>query len=344
MSLTGKRRTRRPWFFVFTLLLTCVLLFFALRGVDWHEMLITAQQGDLRLGGLAVLILSFSYFLRGMRWRVLLSNQKDFSPLMAFWGICVGYLGNNFLPARVGEIIRSVMVGRRLGISKSYVLATVLTERVIDAMTLAVFGGLAFSFLENTPSWLERATISFGGMGVLGLLALFIVPRLEGLLIPFLKRLPMPGGVRIRAVDLFAQFLKGMRAFHNVNRVLRFMALTTVIWLVDALTAIVVAMSFGFVLTLPQAAVLLAALGLASALPSTPGYLGIYQFVAVTVLKPFGLNQNQALVFILAFQAVIYIVVVLWGLLGLWRLRVSKTSQASDGFGIRAVVSEEQQE
>ena len=135
-----------------------------------------------------------------------------------------------------------------------------------------------------------------------------------------------------------------MRAFHNVNRVLRFMALTTVIWLVDALTAIVVAMSFGFVLTLPQAAVLLAALGLASALPSTPGYLGIYQFVAVTVLKPFGLNQNQALVFILAFQAVIYIVVVLWGLLGLWRLRVSKTSQASDGFGIRAVVSEEQQE
>jgi hypothetical protein len=67
--------------------------------------------------------------------------------------------------------------------------------------------------------------------------------------------------------------------------------------------------------------VLLAALGLSSALPSTPGYVGVYQFVAVSVLTPFGFTQSQALVFILAYQAVNYAVICVWGLLGLWRLR-----------------------
>jgi hypothetical protein len=70
-----------------------------------------------------------------------------------------------------------------------------------------------------------------------------------------------------------------------------------------------------------QVFILLAALGIASALPSTPGFVGIYQFVAVTVLVPFGLSEAQAIAFILGYQGVSYIVVTLWGLIGLWKLR-----------------------
>jgi uncharacterized membrane protein YbhN (UPF0104 family) len=71
---------------------------------------------------------------------------------------------------------------------------------------------------------------------------------------------------------------------------------------------------------LPQALLLLAALGLASAAPSTPGYVGIYQFVAVAVLQPFGFSQSEALAYVLVAQAAIYVVVLVWGVLGLWRL------------------------
>jgi glycosyltransferase 2 family protein len=68
---------------------------------------------------------------------------------------------------------------------------------------------------------------------------------------------------------------------------------------------------------------LIAALGLSSAAPSTPGYVGIYQFVAVTVLAPFGFARDEALAFILATQAVnVYAVVIVWGTLGLWSLGV----------------------
>ncbi|MCZ2097626.1 MAG: flippase-like domain-containing protein, partial [Anaerolineae bacterium] len=79
-------------------------------------------------------------------------------------------------------------------------------------------------------------------------------------------------------------------------------------------------------LSAPQALLLLAALGLSSAIPSTPGYVGIYQFVAVTVLVPFGLTQDEALVYIIAFQLVTYVGVTIWGAVGLWRLGVSRRS------------------
>ena len=71
---------------------------------------------------------------------------------------------------------------------------------------------------------------------------------------------------------------------------------------------------------------LLAGLGLGSALPSTPGYIGIYQFVAVRVLTPFGFSRTDAIAYILVAQALMYIVIGVWGALGLWRYRRTRRS------------------
>ena len=62
------------------------------------------------------------------------------------------------------------------------------------------------------------------------------------------------------------------------------------------------------------------ALGFASAIPSTPGYVGVYQFVAVLVLVPFGLSRDQALVQVIGFQGAGYIVAIDLGMLAMWRL------------------------
>ena len=88
----------------------------------------------------------------------------------------------------------------------------------------------------------------------------------------------------------------------------------------DALVAIEVAYALDLTLALSEALLLVAALALASAVPSTPGYIGIYQFVAVTVLAPFDFSQSEALAYIIAFQALAYSVVSVWGFLGLWQL------------------------
>ena len=74
---------------------------------------------------------------------------------------------------------------------------------------------------------------------------------------------------------------------------------------------------------------LLAGMGLGSALPATPGYVGIYQFAAVTILPPFGIDRNAALAYIIVAQALGYVVVLVLGLLGLYRIRAASRAAST---------------
>jgi glycosyltransferase 2 family protein len=83
----------------------------------------------------------------------------------------------------------------------------------------------------------------------------------------------------------------------------------------------VVAKALGLSMPLSVAFLLIAGLGLASAVPSTPGYVGIYQFVAVSILVPFGFNRTNAIAYILFAQALSYLLIGFWGALGIQRYR-----------------------
>jgi hypothetical protein len=85
-----------------------------------------------------------------------------------------------------------------------------------------------------------------------------------------------------------------------------------------------------------QALLLLVALGLASAVPSTPGYVGIFQFVAVTVLVPFGFSRDQALAYILVFQGMTYTAVLLWGTLSMWRIAIMRSQMVQPRVPVEA--------
>jgi uncharacterized membrane protein YbhN (UPF0104 family) len=120
--------------------------------------------------------------------------------------------------------------------------------------------------------------------------------------------------------------MEGLRAFHDVGRLSEFLALTAVIWTLDAIATMVSGAVLGLHMPLMVAFLLLAGLGLGSALPSTPGYVGIYQFVAVSVLTPFGFSRTQAIAYILVVQALSYVVMGLWGAMAFWRFRHSRRS------------------
>lgn len=319
-SIPRKRSPR--WLLALTLVLAAGLLFLALRKVNWAELAATLLRADpLRLG-LALVILTVACVLRGLRWRVLLSAEKTLPISTVFWATMTGYLGNAYLPARAGEVVRSVLVGQKGGISKSFALATALTERIVDAVILVTVSALALTTLPTLPPQLLQALKGMAAVGVIGAAAVFLAPRMGGWINTLILRLPLlslPLKTKISAIA--AEFLTGAGALQHGGRLAQFLLYSAVIWSIDTLNGLVIASAFGITLQPAQVFILLAALGLASALPSTPGYVGVYQFVAVTVLVPFGLSQAQALAMIIAYQGVQYIVVSLWGLIGLWKLR-----------------------
>lgn len=303
--------------------LAAVLLYFSLRGIDWRavwKLLLRARPAYLAA---ACAVSTLSLFLRALRWRILLRSKGPVTVPDAFWATCAGYFGNNFLPARAGELIRSYMIHARAGLGPAYVLTTALSERVADAITLVAISAIALLTLPQQPGWLADASRPFAILGACGILCFALAPRFSFVGDWFIDRLT-PRAVREKLHEILEHVILGIRAFHDGRRLAGFAALTVVIWSNDAIVIMLAARAIDLKIEVTVAYLLLAGLGLASALPSTPGYVGIYQFVAVSVLVPFGMSRTDAVGYILLAQALQYLVVGGWGAVGFWKFRRGK--------------------
>jgi uncharacterized protein (TIRG00374 family) len=312
---------RRTLYWTLTLLLAGTLLYFSFRGIDWREVWRIASGANLATMGAVTAIISFSMLLRALRWRVLLVSEGPVDVPLAFSATSVGYLGNNLLPARAGELVRSLVISRRAGLSPAFVLTTAFSERVIDALVLMSVSAGVLLTLSRQPGWFGAAARPIAVAGLAGVAIIGLAPLFERFWCRMLDRLPAPQALRERARAVLGQALQAFRCLHSGRRLAHFLALTAVIWALDGLTTVVGARAIGVQIGFPLAFLLVAALGLASALPSTPGYVGIYQYVAVTVLVPFGLSRADSIAYILLFQALTYVVVLFWGFLGLRKQR-----------------------
>jgi uncharacterized membrane protein YbhN (UPF0104 family) len=330
-GISETKSGRRWWSWALAGIIAAVLLFYTVRGVDWRQVVKTLAGARWEFLAGACITISCALLLRALRWRIPLSAEARLDFPLVFRATMAGYLANNFLPARAGEVIRSLVISRRSTLSTSYVLTTALSERLIDAVTLVLWSSLILTGSGAAPPWMKDMSRTIAVMAAAGGLAIAILPHAETLCRAILLRLPVPETLRGALLRLTTQVLLGLRAFHHVGRFLGFGALTAVIWTMDALTSMMVGRSLGLPVTFPIAMLLVAGLGLGSALPSTPGYIGIYQFVGVSVLTPFGMGRDGALAYVLMLQALGYFMILLLGLPCLYWIQRSRPPEAHKG-------------
>jgi len=311
MKTDGKGRL---WSWILAVPLAAVLLYYSLRGVDWSGVWRTIAGARWGLVVAASAFTCCSFFLRAVRWRILLNAEARLSVGQVFCANMSGYLGNAFLPARAGELVRTLIVSGRSRLSKTYVLTTALSERLMDVVALVLWSSIILLGVDPKPHWMADVSRTTAAVATLGAISIAVLPHTGNLCRGLLERVPLPHKLREVLLHLVDQVLLGMRAFHHVGRFLGFAALTVTIWLSDAAATMICGHGLGLDLSFPVAMLLITAMGLGSALPSTPGYVGIYQFVAVTVLVPFGFRKDAALAFILVAQAMGYVTVLLLGL------------------------------
>jgi uncharacterized protein (TIRG00374 family) len=311
MKSDGKGRL---WSWILAVPLAAVLLYYSLRGVDWSGVWRTIAGARWGFVVAASAFTCCSFFLRAVRWRILLNAEARLSVGQVFCANMSGYLGNAFLPARAGELVRTLIVSGRSSLSKTYVLTTALSERLMDVIALVLWSSIILMGVDPKPRWMTDVSRTTAVVAALGALIIAVLPHTGSLCRGLIGRMPLPHKLRDGLLHLVDQVLLGMRAFHHVGRFLGFAALTVIIWLSDAASAMICGRGLGLALSFPVAMLLITAMGLGSALPSTPGYVGIYQFVAVTVLVPFGFSKDAALAYILVAQAMGYVTVLLLGL------------------------------
>jgi len=143
---TGIRSSRRragSW--LIAGILALLLLYWSLRGIEWGRVWLSVDnvRWGFVLGGTSMTVLGF--FLRSVRWRILLNlEDPSLGVATAFWATMCGYLGNNFLPARGGDLMRVLLIHRCSTLSKTYIVTTALAERIVEMRRDVFPGGIGF--------------------------------------------------------------------------------------------------------------------------------------------------------------------------------------------------------
>src|SRR3954471_10970876 len=128
LNQTKTSSGKKAIYWLIALVLAGILLYFSLRGINWAEVWRIVSRAYLPYVLLALLISTFSLFLRAFRWRILLQAQAPVPVSTAFWATSAGYFGNNFLPARAGELVRTMMVSSATGLGKIFFLKSSHTK------------------------------------------------------------------------------------------------------------------------------------------------------------------------------------------------------------------------
>ena len=264
--------------------------------VDGDELV--ASAGRIRplwlLGSIAVYWLGL-VLLRAVLVRHLVAPVGALRLSQAYRYICIGFLANNVLPLRAGEVARSAALARGARVSFTSVVGSLAVERMLDLAMVALIG-LAAIQVAPLPEAVRTAALASGGALVVGfaLLAVFARRRrARGDAAPAAKAeagRPLWTGI----LGIWDRFSAGFGAFGTGRGIALSGAMAAGIWTLALATMLLRLAAFDLEPSLPIVLVLLASLGFGVAVPSAPGYVGTYHAAAVFALELFGVDHDTA--------------------------------------------------
>jgi uncharacterized protein (TIRG00374 family) len=289
-------------------LISLILLIWVLRAFDLAEVGRALRAANyLYLLPVALLIL-VNFAVRALRWGTLFGNIKVPGWSSLFVALMTGYLVNNILPAHAGELVRVYMMGRRERLAKSTILATVVVERVAD-LTFALILLTIVLLFYPLPAWFGRAGSLVGAI-TLAALFFLIMLNVKGLpfiicIVRLLRFLPTSLLLRIEAVG--NGFLAGVSGLRQSRRALEFFGWTALIWSMETVGTFLMARAFHLPILVSGCLFIILFIGLGTMVPSSPGYVGTYEFFATSALTQLGVVGGAALSFAIALHAVTFL-------------------------------------
>ena len=312
------RATRRLLSFALGLVVSVFFLYLALRGVNAGQLRRELQAARFTLLILAVAVGSITCIIRAVRWRILLGKRQQATLRPLFTSMMIGYLANNLLPARAGELVRIYVLERRTGMSKSTSAATVILERLTDALVLLALIGV-LSFFVPLPALIrDGSRIAAAGCFVVALFLLYIAARGHKLAYRLTHRVEaISPKIGQKLEKLFLLFADGLGVLRSGRHLISVLTLTLLVWAIEAVSVTLVISSLGLSLPRIAAVFILVVISLSALIPTAPGAVGTYEFFTVAALTPFAVGGNRAVGLALALHAVNYVTVTLLGVLSL---------------------------
>lgn len=277
-------------------------------------------------------LLSWVFFLRSQRWQLLMRPLKTCPIAPLYSANLIGFMANNILPARLGEIVRAYTVNRLCAVPVAGALATLVIERILDGMAILAFFFLALWFTDPTAqagafnvAYLRGAGLFLlaGYLGVLALVAaLWRWPAAtSGRLARLVGRISPRLGQKTAAI--LEGFTQGLALLGQGRHLPLLIAQSLALWLLMLLSGYIFLPAVGLPHSPLLAAMALVGGSLAAAVPSGPGYIGTTQLAVTWALMLAGADQERAAAFSLLYWAANYFPITAAGMIEMLRRGLS---------------------
>jgi uncharacterized protein (TIRG00374 family) len=298
---------------VISVILVAVILYFVDLKLTFAA-IEAANYGLLLIG----MVMGVVWLLvRALIWRTLLRNHASYRDV--FLTIMEGYLLNNFLPFRLGEIGRAFLLSRKSDLKFVEILPTIVIERVTDLAFSAVIFVAAVPFVVGAQG-AERIGFIVGGAVVLGLVALYFLARNRQWALELFHRMSKRWPALQRSGgDLLEAFFAGLEVLTDPGLSIRFFLLMTLNWGMAIIQYYILCRAFFPQATLVWGMFVLGAAAFGGAIPSLPGGVGTLEGAMAAAITLLSGNQSTALAVALTSRVLNYLYSGVFGLYGLSR-------------------------
>jgi glycosyltransferase 2 family protein len=298
--------------------LLCLAL--ALKDVRFSEVGAALSRANYAWVLVAVLMTVLGMWARALRWRLLFYPLTGIPFSKLFNVLNIGYLLMDVLPARLGDVARAILLGQLTGVSKARTLSTIIVERVVDVLVVLLFL-LALVFFIPVPDWVAQSGLVLGAgcLVLAAVLVLMAFQRARALaflhwmvrFVPFLDR---------EAIwNLVESLLDGLAILRYWRQAVLLMAGSILIWASAIVQFHSVTLAFGMNLPIAATVFVLCATALGMTVPSSPGYIGVWEIIIVEGLNLFGVDKSLALSYALVLHFAVISTTAIMGVLSLWR-------------------------
>ncbi len=283
-----------------------IFIFFAVKNVNIHEFIKYVHHLDAFYIIPALLPGLIAYLVRAWRWNYFLSPVGKFRIKGLLSATMIGFMSNNILPARVGELIRALVLSKKESVSFVSVLTSLIAERVMDGFTISIIALLAIYTLP-----LDEKIKFFGVLFFLIFLTLqiliFIIinsKSVKGKLFDVL-----PEGLN-RYLSMIISGLEGLKRFKNSG--ITFMS-AFLIWFLSSLYFYFMGVAMDIPLPLSASFSILVSVALGLIIPSSPGFIGVYHFFCQKAVEMYGIDASRAFAYAVVTHFVQFIAVTVLG-------------------------------
>jgi uncharacterized protein (TIRG00374 family) len=315
------------------LAVTVVLFWWILQGVDFAEVWGNIRSGNLLLLSASVFVATFGFFIRALRWKILLAPVKPDTRLRSrFAGVSIGFMANNILPARVGEFARAFAFSKLEPVSASAAFGSLVVERVLDGIVLLSFLLIPVllpgfpstqAMSEGAGALALRSAVTMVGVVVLALIMMALWPR--GF-VRWAQRLAsfLPRALSRPIVDGLEAFMDSIAILRNPRLLLLGLAWTVGFWAWHGLSFWLGMLAFGIDTGFVSAIFTEAVVGFGVALPAAPGFFGTFHASAGFALSSvYGVDEARSLAFAFGYHFGGWIPITVIGLYYAGRLGLS---------------------